>query len=56
MNKKLRALADDDLCRRGYSLNSQSIDYGFDFLPSRRLCSDAIVRKLSPDWLIYATL
>ena len=53
---QLHALADDDLCHREYPLNSQSIGYWFDSLLSWHRCLDAIVRKLSADWLMYATL
>ena len=53
---QLRALADDDLCRRGCPLNSLINRFGFDFPPSRCLCPYAIVKNLSADWLLYATL
>ena len=46
---------DNDLCRIGCRLISQSIDYGLASPPLRRLRPNAIVRKLSADWLIYAT-
>ena len=43
---------DDNLCRRGCPLTSQSIDYGLDFPPSGRRCPDAIVRKLTSKYTI----
>ena len=51
-----QSIVDDDLCRRGCPLNSQTIGYGFDSPPSRLLYPDAIVRKSSADRSIHATL
>ena len=51
---QLRALVDDDLCRIGCSLNSQSIGYEFDSLYFHYFTK--IQQHLLADWLTYATL